>query len=134
MDSLELVLVSQEILKFKKMKKNFVFILLLICFSFFSCRKDKVQPLPPEQCADTVFFSTQILPLIQNNCTGCHFSGNGSIMELTNHSQISSNAESSLNSMTGSAGFMQMPMGSTPLSDSVIEIFNCWIVQGKKNN
>ena len=132
MDSLELGLVSQEILKFKKMKKNFI--LLLVCFSFLSCRKDKVQPLPPEQCADTVFFSTQILPLVQNHCIGCHFSGNGFEIELTNHAQISSNADACFNSITESGGYTLMPYGGPKLSDSLIDLFNCWIVQGKQNN
>lgn len=116
------------------MKLNSFFLILLISISFCSCRKDKVQVLPPEQCADTVYFSTQILPMIQNNCVGCHSVGNGSVVELTNHTQISANANQCFNSITASGGFMLMPIGGPPLPDSLIEIFNCWIVQGKLNN
>ena len=116
------------------MKINSVFLILIISVFCFSCRKDKVQVLPPEQCADTVYFSTQILPMIQNNCVVCHSVGNGSIMELTNHPQISANANKCFNSMTASGGFILMPEGGPPLSDSLIEMFNCWIVQGKLNN
>ena len=117
------------------MKLNSVFLILIISIFFCSCRKDKVQVLlPPQQCADTVYFSTQILPMIQNNCIGCHSVGNGFEIELTNHAQISSNADACFNSMTGSGGYTLMPYGGPKLSDSLIDIFNCWVVQGKLNN
>ena len=117
------------------MKLNRVFFILTISVLFFSCRKDKVQVLPPpEQCADTVYFSTQILPMIQNNCIGCHSLGNGFEIELTNHAQISSNADACFNSMTESGGYTLMPYGGPKLSDSLIDVFNCWVVQGKLNN
>ena len=112
----------------------YILISTLICFASLSCRKDKVQPSPPQTCVDTVYFSTQILPLFQSNCNSCHFVWNGQIMELTNHSQIFSKAEDCYSTMTESGGFPLMPKGGPALSDSLIELFNCWIVQGKQNN
>ncbi len=112
----------------------FFFFFFSTSFIFSSCRKDKVQPLPPQTCVDTVYFSSQILPLFQSNCAGCHSVGNGQIMELTNHAQIFPKAEDCYNSMTASGGFSLMPKGGPALSDSLVELFNCWIVQGKQNN
>jgi len=49
-----------------------IFLSLLI-----SCTKDKVTYIAPPNCPDTISFNSDILPLIQNNCTGCHDIVNG---------------------------------------------------------
>jgi hypothetical protein len=109
----------------------------LICLSLFiipflfSCRKDKVQNYPNASCADTVSFNNEILPLIQNNCTGCHTNQNG--YSFTNHANISSNSTAIIGSMRNS-GYQLMPQGSPALPDSVIERIECWVNQGKQNN
>ena len=100
-----------------------------------SCNKDKV----PVDCAtlgctDTVSFANQILPMIQNNCTGCHEPGNaGGGYSLSTYDEIVSNADAILNSMNG-AGMQLMPQGGPALADSLIQQFSCWKCQGKMDN
>ena len=68
--------------------KSSIFILSLLIFC--SCKKDKAEFYADANCSDTVSFNDEILPLIQNNCSGCHDNQNG--YSLTNHANISSNS------------------------------------------
>jgi len=118
------------------MKLNYI--LRLIAFTSISvllanCTKDKVTVVIPPNCPDTVSFNAEILPLIQNNCSGCHSSGNGAGYTLTNYTNISSSADAILGSMHGT-GYQLMPQGGPALPDSLIQKVACWIYQGKKNN
>ena len=98
-----------------------------------NCTKDKVTVVIPPNCPDTVSFNAEILPLIQNNCSGCHNPGNATGYSLTNHTNISSSADAILGSMHGT-GYQLMPQGGPALPDSLIQKVECWIYQGKKNN
>lgn len=97
-----------------------------------ACTKDKT-PIPlKSDCPVTISFSNDILPVINDRCVSCHAQGSGS-GEYYNHATISSNADAVLNSLQPSAT-NQMPMGSAPLHDSIIQKISCWIQQGKQNN
>lgn len=114
-----------------------IFLGVCIVFSslLLSCTKAKVSDFnTTPDCTDTVSFAATIQPLIDNNCGSCHFSGNSTGYTLTNHTNISSSAAAVLNSMRGEAGFQQMPDGLPPISDSLIQLFDCWVSQGKLNN
>ncbi len=100
----------------------------------FSCTKDKVAgTIVDSNCTDSVSFSTDVWPIIEQNCTSCHDVGNTTGYTLTNHTNISSNAAAIVGSMKGS-GFQLMPQGGDALPDSVIQKVQCWISQGKLNN
>ena len=71
-----------------------------------SCKKDKVEFYSNANCLDTVSFNDEILPLIQNNCAGCHDNQNG--YSLTNHANISSNSSAIIGAMRNS-GYKLMP-------------------------
>ena len=94
-----------------------------------SCTKDKAETVLV--CPDTISFSTQILPMITDNCTGCHGS-NGMYPIITNHSEIAANATKISKSVHGSTTLM--PMGGSQLADSLIQQFDCWVKQGKLDN
>lgn len=117
--------------------KNFVYsiltIILLGISTMMSCTKDKVTNLPQANCLDTISFSTQVLPIIQANCTGCHGAGNGTGYVLTNHSNISASANAIIGAMNAN-GYQLMPQGGPALPDSIIQKVACWVEQGKKNN
>lgn len=98
-----------------------------------SCTKDKVSYVAPPNCPDTISFNTQVLPIIQSNCTGCHDVGNGTGYTLTSHSNISASADAILGSMHGN-GYQLMPQGGPALPDSLIQKIECWIYQGKLDN
>jgi hypothetical protein len=99
-----------------------------------SCTKDKVGgnlPYPELICSDTISFSNNILPIIQNNCTGCHDNSNG--YTFTNHHNIADNYEAIIGSMQGK-GYQLMPQGGPALPDSIVQKIQCWVNQGLKNN
>lgn len=98
-----------------------------------SCEKDKILFTPNLNCVDTISFSQQILPIIQQNCLGCHSVGNGTGYVFTQHTNISTNANAILGSMRNS-GFQLMPQGGPALPDSTIQLIECWIYQGKLDN
>ncbi|MEY4127839.1 MAG: hypothetical protein RL737_2028 [Bacteroidota bacterium] len=109
---------------------------ILPCFLAFllvSCSKDKVSVSTPPNCPDTVSFNNEVLPIIQNNCSGCHSAGNGTGYIFTNHGNIAASADAILGSMRGN-GYQLMPEGGPALPDSLIQKVECWIFQGKLNN
>ncbi len=109
-------------------------VILLFCIFLFSCTKDKVtEAVTDSNCTDSVSFATEILPLIQNNCTVCHNLGNSTGYVFTNYMNIASNAPAIVGSMNGS-GYQLMPQGGPALADSLVQRFQCWVSQGKKNN
>ncbi len=98
-----------------------------------SCKKDQVPgAVVDPNCIDTVFFATQIAPMIANNCLGCHDVGNSTGYTLTNHTNISTNASVILAAIQGSPQLM--PIGGPALNDTLIQQFSCWVGQGKLNN
>jgi hypothetical protein len=94
-----------------------------------SCTKDKAETVLV--CPDTISFSTQIMPMITDNCIGCHGPGNTS-PALTNHSEIANNATKISKSIHGSTTLM--PIGGPQLADTLLQYFDCWVKQGKLDN
>ena len=114
------------------MKNSFLILMFIVVCS---CKKDKVEFYSNANCSDTVSFNDEILPLIQNNCSGCHDNLNG--YSLTNHANISSNSSAIIGAMRNS-GYKLMPRDGNDngyaLPDSIILRMECWVNQGKKNN
>ncbi|MEN9700595.1 MAG: hypothetical protein RLZZ301_1793 [Bacteroidota bacterium] len=109
-------------------------VLISTVFMLPSCKKDKVPVTNLPNCVDTVSFNADILPLMQNNCVGCHDAGNASAgYDFSSYDMISSNASAALTSMRAS-GSLLMPQGGPALPDSVIQKLECWIAQGKLPN
>ncbi len=121
------------------MKKTLPFLFVFLSFAVFSlflpssCTAAKVPPsFGDTTCPDTISFAQKIGPMIQDNCASCHGSGAGTSPTLSNHAEISANADAILNSMKGIPQLM--PQGGPALADSLIQQFSCWIKQGKMNN
>ena len=113
-------------------KKHILYLIVSVCI-LTACAKDKV-PSEFAACSDPVSFSEVIQPLVEANCLGCHnevVAANDVI--LTNHMRISNEANRMVNSMRAS-GMDLMPFGGPPLNDSLIQLFQCWILQGKLDN
>lgn len=107
-----------------------------------ACLKDKtIEPAPPPPagpCADTVFFTADLMTEIFNpscNISGCHNSTSASAgYVLDNHSQIAAGSANILKALKHEPGASPMPAGSPKLADSLIQKLECWIDQGKLNN
>lgn len=95
---------------------------------FVRCTKDKAETVLV--CPDTISFSTQIMPMINDNCIGCH-SGQYS-PDITNHAEIAANASKISKSIHGTTTLM--PYNGDKLADSLIHHFDCWVKQGKLDN
>lgn len=112
--------------------RKFIFSSVLVSLVY-SCAKDKVTT-EFASCGDTVSFSQDIQPLVEANCVGCHNDvAPANDVILTNHTRISNEANRMVNSMQAS-GMELMPYGGPALSDSLIQLFQCWILQGKLDN
>ena len=92
-----------------------------------------------------VNYSTEIQPIFNSNCTGCHGSSGGlnlsSYTDLMNGGNrgLSVIAGDNVNSLIiqklrGSGPGSQMPMGETPLEESLISLIETWINEGTQNN
>lgn len=101
--------------------------------SFSACTKEKGSleeiTISP---ADTVFFQSQIKPLLDTKCgsSGCH--GAGSSRNLyTNHSEASSR-KSAINNRV--VVLKDMPAGGRTMSADERQLFANWIAQGALDN
>ncbi|NJK96939.1 MAG: hypothetical protein HC905_20280 [Bacteroidales bacterium] len=89
----------------------------------------------------TISFISQVWPVIQNNCLGCHpATGSGNGISLGNYSQIKTVASLTQNSysllsgvINQKSGFKAMPQ-SGKLDNCKIAIVDKWISQGMVNN
>ena len=116
------------------MKKFLLLPVMYVALLMTSCDKDKVPASTVDpNCPDTIRFSTQILPMMQNNCTGCHDTGNSTGYTINDHASTAANATAILGAMKQD-GFQLMPQGGPALHDTLIQQFSCWISQGKLNN
>lgn len=103
-------------------------LVLAIC----SCSKDDTGDYSLSiNCTDTVSYSQDIVPILENNCNGCHNAGAGGY-SFTDHTETAANAYAILNSLYGTSQLM--PLGGPALPDSLIKKVQCWINQGKLNN
>jgi hypothetical protein len=112
----------------------YAFAIIVASSLVYSCKKDRVPAVIVDpNCTDTISFATQILPMMEANCTSCHGAGNSTGYTLTDYSNISTNAAAILNSIQPNASNL-MPQGAPALNDSLIQQFSCWKFQGTLNN
>lgn len=121
------------------MKAIFTIIFFIILFS--SCSKDQtpdpiVEEIPADVC-DSIpkSFSNDIFPIIQNNCTSCHSGSTPSGgIKLADHNDVSSNINITLETINHEVGVTPMPYQQSKLSDSLIQVIECWANDGAPNN
>lgn len=114
------------------MKKILILVPILIIVNAVSCTKQQA-PVSTitSDCPDTIKFSTQILPMISDNCFSCHNAGQ--TPAFNDYSSISLLADDILKALK-QEGKPLMPQGGPKLADSLIQQVECWINQGKLNN
>ena len=122
------------------MKRLTILLVTLVIFSLFfvSCYYDNAEALYPTlntSCDTTnVTYSGTLVPILNDNCTGCHSGPNpsGSI-SLTSLAGLQVQASSGLlmNSLKGTGVPIMPPSGSLP--PCKIEQFQIWIRIGMPN-
>jgi len=113
---------------FLKSKKIAVFASVAILF-FSACQYEKLQPFGIG-CNSEVSYVNDIVPVINANCMGCHYAGNGTIGNFATYAGLKTD-NGTLNSRV--LVLKDMPQGGS-MSDENRQKINCWIKQGALNN
>jgi hypothetical protein len=113
--------------------KQIFFIIICTLFLASSCTKEKTPFVQTPTCSENVSFVNDVLPVIEQNCSGCHDANGAGGYSFTDYSNISTNANALLISLRAS-GPQLMPQGGPALPDSTIQLIECWIYQGKLDN
>jgi len=98
-------------------------------------KKDVVQT--PCTLPTTVSYATNIVPILQTNCYGCHSnSSNLTGILLDNYNTLKSYAQSGTlyGVISHASGFRPMPDGGAKLDDCTIATIKKWIDAGAFNN
>jgi hypothetical protein len=122
------------------MKKVFVLSLVLL-FIMFSCSKKNEQEMG-EGTATTcetanMTFATNIKPILQNFCFGCH--GNGLFQNGINfdtYAGVKTVADNGklVGAISHASGFVAMPQSAPKLSECNINKIKNWVNSGALNN
>lgn len=84
-----------------------------------------------------ISFSADLLPVLQNNCLGCHSGGTASGgLDFGNFAVFQQNCQSGRvqGALRGSAGFVAMPPGGAPLPACYVAQIDKWVAAGAPNN
>lgn len=91
--------------------------------------------------ARTISYASQVLPIIQNNCVGCHpVSGTTNGISLGNYNQIENVAKTIRNSKSLLSGVINQLTGFKPMPQNSrlvacqVAVIDKWIAQGAVNN
>ncbi|WP_299896499.1 cytochrome c [uncultured Aquimarina sp.] len=105
-------------------------ICLLAVSIFYSCETNvEEETVAIEVCDDEISFSSDIKPIINNDCIRCHGGSGNQAPDLTTFENISNNA----NRVRREVVNRTMPLGGS-LSNNEIELIRCWIDNGALNN
>jgi hypothetical protein len=120
----------------KMIRGCFLFLMALFCFT--SCYYDSEEALYPDlnNACDTssVTYSGSILPIVNDNCLGCHSgSSAGGGVHIENYSDLAAIATNGklMNVLNGVT--VQMPPSGKIPSCSITKV-EIWIRDGKLNN
>ena len=93
-----------------------------------------------------VNYSTEIQPIFDSKCTGCH-DGSSDGLNLGSYSTLMSGGSSGtvvisgngsesrlIQKLRGTASGSQMPKGGTPLDETIIDLIETWIDEGALDN
>jgi len=122
------------------MKLVLFFTGMILMLTLHSCYYDNMEELYPEtgNCDTTnVTFSTEVWPILESNCSGCHSgsapSGNVSIENYDDVTALVHNG-SLMGTIRYEQGYTPMPKGGNQLSDCYISKLETWISNGMPNN
>ena len=98
-----------------------------------SCTFEKSEPLTVG-CDATMFYATDIKPIIDSKCVTCHFAGGSGTGDFTDFAVLKSKVDIGV-FKTRLFDLKDMPPGGNPqpTADELQKI-KCWMEQGAQNN
>ena len=127
-----------------KIKKWWSIHLLIISGLVNSCYYDSDEFLYPELdnicTTDSVSFSNNIYPVLENFCLTCHNDGSkdriGGTISLESYENVIEVGENGRlkGAISHESGFSPMPKNSSPLKSCYMDMINLWIENGMPNN
>ena len=108
---------------------------LVFAISIFviSCINKKAVPLPVG-CTSTIFYATDIAPLMSSYCVSCHYAGGSGPGDYSLYTDIKAAVD---NGKINNRVFIlkDMPQaGSAQLTPDELGKLRCWLDQGAPNN
>ena len=86
---------------------------------------------------DMVSYEDQVIPILENNCYGCHGAGvNTGGVTLEGYQNLKRFVDNGrfLGAVKHESGFAPMPQNASKLSDCQISQLEAWIDDGAENN
>ena len=121
------------------MKKILIFAGLIVITA--GCYWDNVETMLPEnELCDTlqVSFSSDVVPILTNNCYSCHSNSNApafaSGLSLEDHEDVAAYSYRIIGSINHREGFLPMPKDQEQLDSCQVKTMEAWVNQGKLNN
>ncbi len=125
------------------MKVTGILALLVTAIFVYACYNDKEELLYPSLsstgCDTTnLSFSRTIVPLLSNNCYGCHSTASaptfGNNIALENYGDVIAHLDRLSGAVSWTPGYSQMPKNGNKLSDCRINEIYLWQKAGAPNN
>jgi hypothetical protein len=110
------------------MKKVYVTLLILSTLALQFCTSSKKAQVPQ---APLVTYVANVAPIVQTNCTPCHFPPGGNKAPLNSYATVKTNIDNIIDRIKKNPtdrGFM--PFRHPKLSDSTIHVFEQWKTDG----
>jgi hypothetical protein len=127
----------------KKLSRVFLF-LTFVAICIISCsksnnNKQSVPPPPPVCDTANMKYATDIVPILQNNCYGCHGIGNtsgsaGILLEGYSNIKPYADLGTLKGVITHATGYVGMPYLKPKLDSCTLNKILDWIGQGNPNN
>lgn len=115
--------------------------LFLGMFQLQACVWENMEEIYPDMAdCDTAFvsFSTDITPLLSNNCFACHSQqnapGSGGGLALEDHSDVAANSQRIIGAINHREGYEPMPRGRDKLDPCSINLLEAWVNSGAPDN
>jgi hypothetical protein len=116
-------------------------ILLLGVLLMPACVWDNLEELNPDipNCDTTsVSFSSDIVPILSNNCFGCHSNLNAPVfgggLSFEDHQDVAGYTDRIIGAINHEVGFLAMPQEGDKLDPCSILLFEAWASAGAPEN
>jgi hypothetical protein len=125
-----------------KSKKIFWIVVPLLAIILLpACIWDNLEELYPDNanCDTTsVSFSTDIIPILSNNCFSCHSNLNapsfGGGLSFEDHQDVAGNSDRIIGAINHNEGFLAMPRDGDKLNPCSINLVEAWVNSGAPDN